>query len=430
MNKFCLALAAGLLFRCGLFQEAVAVETPLPEPLSLSTALTLATVSHPQLVPLERAVEMARAEQGVAESAERFQLELQGRLRWKRLQQGGASRDDHQWGLLGRQPLYDFGLNRAAEESASAEVERRQLVLQAALEQQRLAIMEQFFAVLLADHRRMVADEEMTIAYLRHQKRVDKEITGDYSELDLLAGESHYRDALARQKRVEGKQRLERIRLAALLDRPTQLPTTLIAPTTTPEEVFATMPSLDQLQQRAEERSPRLVQLRQGITVARHRLRWAQLQGRPQLDVELEWLDNSLVTTTRDRWRAGLVLEVPLVDGGARAAKMARAQYELEQLEAELEQERQQLSQEVTALYLELQTLQWQWQADLLATDYREVDLERNRARYEQELQANLGDALVEISRGHLRRAESRFQALLIRARLQWMQGEEITVDE
>ena len=81
-------------------------------------------------------------------------------------------------------------------------------------------------------------------------------------------------------------------------------------------------------------------------------------------------------------------------------------------------------------LYLQLISLEAQWGADQLAEEYRDFELDRNRALYEQEQQSNFGDALVGVSSAHLRSAKSRFEAMLIYTKLEYLIGKEVTLNE
>jgi len=55
--------------------------------------------------------------------------------------------------------------------------------------------------------------------------------------------------------------------------------------------------------------------------------------------------------------------------------------------------------------------------------DYRALYLDRSRARYEQEMQTDLGDAMVELSEARLRSARVRFERAMAWARLRALGG-------
>lgn len=423
----------GWVLCCGvlLSLQAVALPEQIPEPLSLQQALQFATEPHPQQQIATARQRAAEAALGIARSGDAMQVDLNGRIRWKSLQQQSGERlTDHQIALSARKPLYDFGRTAIAEEIAERSVNQSHLQQQEQIELRKLEIMERFFAVLLADLQRTVEDEAMTIAFLRFKKKRDKEITGDYSELDLLQGESRFQDARAKQKQAEMNQRLSRIRLAEAMNRPAEIPSMLIAPEVDPERLLGALEAVEMLQQQAERSNRQLLRSAELLLQARRRVAQAKLGGEPELDAAFELFENSRVTSSRDRWRASLLLEVPLFDGGQQGHAVAAAREELQVARAEHELLKRQVREQITQYHLQLKVLEAQWRADQIASEYSEIELERSRALYEQEQQSNFGDALVGVSQSHLRSAKSHFELLLTRARLDQISGKEVVVHE
>lgn len=423
----------GWVLCCGvlLSLQAVALPEQIPEPLSLQQALQFATEPHPQQQIATARQRAAEAALGIARSGDAMQVDLNGRIRWKSLQQQSGERlTDHQIALSARKPLYDFGRTAIAEEIAERSVNQSHLQQQEQIELRKLEIMERFFAVLLADLQRTVEDEAMTIAFLRFKKKRDKEITGDYSELDLLQGESRFQDARAKQKQAEMNQRLSRIRLAEAMNRPAEIPSMLIAPEVDPERLLGALEAVEMLQQQAERSNRQLLRSAELLLQARRRVAQAKLGGQPELDAAFELFENSRVTSSRDRWRASLLLEVPLFDGGQQGHAVAAAREELQVARAEHELLKRQVREQITQYHLQLKVLEAQWRADQIASEYSEIELERSRALYEQEQQSNFGDALVGVSQSHLRSAKSHFELLLTRARLDQISGKEVVVHE
>ncbi len=411
--------------------QAVAAPEKIPEPLSLSQALQFAVALHPQQQIAAARLREAEARLGVAQSSRAMQVDLNGRIRWKSLQQQTDERlADHQLSLSASKPLYDFGRSAAAEEIAEQGVAQSRLQQEEQIELRKLEIMERFFAVLLADLQRTVEDETMTIAYLRFKKKQDKEITGEYSELDLLQGESRFQDARAKQKTAEMNQRLTRIRLAQAMNRPGQIPSMLIAPEVGLGRLLLGMEEVALLQQQAEENNRQLLRSAAQVTQAELRVAQAKLGDQPELDAAFELFEDSRVTSSKDRWRASLLLEVPLFDGGQQGHAVAAAREQLQIARAEHELLKRKIEEQIAHYHLQLKVMEAQWQADEIASEYSEIELERNRALYEQERQSNFGDALVGVSQSHLRSAKSRFELLLTRARLDQIRGKEIVVDE
>ena len=423
-------LLLGVLIAGEVCVQPAAVGESIPEPLTLAQALAYADEAGPGREIAESKSVLAGEQLQVAERSQALRVDLEGRVRWKSLQQQKSEAlSDHQWVISARKPLYDFGRSALQQEIASTRLQQQQLGVTQQVEQQKLEIMERFFEVLLSDLRRTVADEAMTIAYLRYNKKLDRELTGDYSELDLLQGESLFQDARAAQKQAEMMQRLSRIQLAIAMNRPGELAATLIAPSTTPDQIMGSVGTLDKLQQALREHNHQLLQSAAEVTAARRAVALSRVEAGPELAAVVELQENSRVTSSKDYWSTSLQLEVPLYDGGIQTHRTRQAQQQLRSAEAAHEQLQRELTETLERHHLQLSVLVAQWQADQIAAEFREVELERNRALYEQEQQSNLGDALVGISRSHLRSAESRFQALLTRARLDQLTGKEIRID-
>ena len=401
----------------------------IPQPLTLQQAIEFA-VAHPETDLLESSAAQARIVLEEAQESQAMTVDLQGRIRWKTLQQQTGTKDDHQFSLVAKKPVYDFGRSAMGEEIDSHQLMQREQIVEDALQQRKLEIMERFFAVLLADRQRTVEDETMTIAFLRFKKKQDKEVTGDYSELDLLKAESRFQDARAKQKQSEMMQRMTRIQLAEAMNRPGEIPSQLVPPIAAPEQIFEQLEPLEALIQATQLQSPSVQQQQQAVEVAKRMLGQAQMGDHPALDAAFEVLDHSRVTSSKDRWRASLLLEVPLLDGGENGRQVAAARETLRQARAKLEMERRKVTETVHQLYLEMETLKAQWQADRIAEEYRDIELDRNRALYEQERQSNFGDSLIGVSASHLRSAKSRFAVLMLRAKLDRLTGKEIVINE
>ncbi|HIJ21937.1 MAG TPA: TolC family protein [Gammaproteobacteria bacterium] len=423
--RWCFILLSALL------SSSLVQAGAIPEPLSLQQALQFATPDHPRLAIFQSRLAQSQFEVNQVESRQGVTLDLQARIRSKALQQQvGESVDDHLFSVIAGKPLYDFGRSGLEHEIAVLTVDQRQAGQEQALQQLKLEIMQRFFDVLLADHQRTVADEAMTIAYLRFQKKQDKAHTGAYSELDLLQAESLFQDERAIQKRREMEQRMSRIRLAELMNHPTEIPSTLIAPMINPSKLVEMLAPVDSLKQTAWSGNGQIAIRQQQINAAQKEVERAQLAGYPQLDASMEWLDHSRVTSSKDRWRASLLLEIPLFDSGSRDYQLAAAREVLHQAQSALEVEKRTIATEIDQLYLQLISLEAQWGADQLAEEYRDFELDRNRALYEQEQQSNFGDALVGVSSAHLRSAKSRFEAMLIYTKLEYLIGKEVTLNE
>jgi outer membrane protein TolC len=124
------------------------------------------------------------------------------------------------------------------------------------------------------------------------------------------------------------------------------------------------------------------------------------------------------------------VLEVPLCDGGLRDAEVARERARLHELQAQLGEEELRVRQTVLELWLELDLLRAQRDEVAALGHHRELYLDRSRALYEMEVNADLGDSMTLISDHRLRQAATDFSIALAWARLDALTGKTPDADQ
>jgi outer membrane protein TolC len=120
---------------------------------------------------------------------------------------------------------------------------------------------------------------------------------------------------------------------------------------------------------------------------------------------------------------AALVIEVPLLTGGARDAAIGEARARLRGGSARLAAAEHALRQEVLDLWLRLDNLRVELAGLKVRGDYRELYLDRSRALYELEVKTDLGDAMTEISAVRLDVARAEFDWMVTQARLEALAG-------
>jgi len=121
-----------------------------------------------------------------------------------------------------------------------------------------------------------------------------------------------------------------------------------------------------------------------------------------------------------------LRLKVPLYQGGKVAAYIAQAQAELDHLQAELAKEQMVIRQAVLETWMELQTLIAQREEVGAISNWREMQLDRNRTLYELEFSTDFGDALVNLSDVELFKSKTEYAIALQWATLDALVGNEI----
>lgn len=397
---------------------------PLPEPLTLEDALLLAGADHPAIA-LSRA-RLAQLQAEAERTAARDEIDIGASLEARIIDPPSLSDDqrnnDSRAILFARKRLYDFGHTRALEDAAAASVTGGELRASADLLRHRIAIMQAFFDVLLADLEYARDNEAMAVAYVQADRSRDRNELGQVSDIDLLEQESVYQEYRMRRTRAQARQRSTRALLAQLLDRPDQLPSSLLQPDLSDNN--QPLPEYQQLIEATLAANPGMQSLRADLEAARLMVQAERTGKRPVLSGSVQAAANERNVGSRNPLEAELRLEIPLYDSNRGNAEVARAQADVYRLTAELRQLEYELRQRVLETWLDIQTLLAQQQQVDIVTQSRALNFDRAQAEYELELKTDFGDALVGQSESALLRAQTEFGLALDWARLAALTGE------
>lgn len=412
-------MLALLVVSSALAEEAA----PLPDPLTLGDALALARADLPSVELAAAGRDASAAALAEAESITGVRLDLVGRLRAIDPSSLAPNRDpnDSSARVALSKRLYDFGYSdarRTAAEQAGSGSEWRHLD---ARQQARLDIMRSFFDVLVADLRYARDNEAMAGAYIDADRARDRHELKRLSDVELLRFEADYQTALHQRMLSQAQQRATRARLALAMGRPGELVSNLVRPAG--PDVAAESPEYEALLAEVMQGNPVLQALRSEVEGARAAVDAARKDYGPVLSGELDAQTYNRKTNTTHPFGAALVLEVPLLSGGARDAAIAAAQAGLRSKSATLAATEHALREEVLDLWLRLDTLRLQIAGLKVRGDYRELYLDRSRALYELEVKTDLGDAMTEVSAWRLDTAEAEFDWIMTRARLDALAG-------
>ena len=161
---------------------------PLPEPLTLSAALSLADAAHPD-VALVAADNAGRRAEQLAVAA-----------------------------LTGVRARFD------PDDAADG------MLITHARQHRRTKILRCYLGVLLADLNYALQNEATAIAYVRMDRARQRYALGQVSDITLAERTSHYQSTRRERFTAEAAQRASRSRLALALNRPGELASALIAP--------------------------------------------------------------------------------------------------------------------------------------------------------------------------------------------------------
>jgi outer membrane protein TolC len=337
---------------------------PLPEPLTLEIALSQADSDHPDLVAVAARQATRRGNQAAAEA------------------------------LTGIPSRFD----------ADDKADEMQTLF--ARQRRRLKILRCFLGVLRSDFEYARENEAMAIAYVSMDRAARRNSLGQISDIALAERQSRYQAARLTRYAAEAAQRASRSRLALALNRPGEL-SSLLEPPALGNNAME-RPEIEELEARALANNARLQAIRYRLEAAGERLAAARESASDAKSAagESAPVGDQIVS------RARIV-----------AAAIARREAEVARLRGVLASAEHRVRQRVLDQWLSLHTLSAARDEASVYTEYRDLYLDRSRALYEQQMQVDLGDAMVETSEALLRSARAQFDLTMAWARIHILTG-------
>lgn len=395
----------------------------LPEPLTLDLALELIDKQHPDLRFSDANVESSRSNLQQVLANNDLNVSLAATARW--IEPSDLStyqtNEDHRVGLLASKTLYDFGRSASKFGVVSQQVLSQDLQHLNAKQHQYLNVMRRYFNVVLADLQFYRYNEEMAVAYIQFDRIQIRKNLGQHTEVEVAEKEVEYNRIRRLRTYSQNQQRVTRSLLAQALNRPNNLPATVSRPDV--KVNLRKLPEIGQVQQLVRENNPVLRALRAKLTAAKNNIQYAQASSNPILTGELEAYSYTRETSSSDKWRAQVTLDIPLWSGGRVDAAVAKAKSSVYKIEAELAQQEFMVQQQVLELILGLETLKIEYEEVLSAMNFSELSLDESRALYELEVKSDLGYSMVKFSEAERKVVKTSFDIALAWAQLDALSG-------
>ena len=400
----------------------------LPEPLTLEYALSLAQEQHPSLQRMDANIQSTLAGKQQIDSSDNLEVKLEGQVRWiePSAVAPNQSSDDHRLGLIASKVLYDSGQQESRLQAATLDVESQRLRYQQALQEHRIEIMRLYFDVLLADLKFYRYNEEMAVAYIQWDRKKERRRLKQATDVDVLELETEYQKIRRLRYHSEAMQRQTRARLAAALNHPGNLPESLAQPDL--DILNTKLPEVEELQQQALQNNVGLRVLHKKIAAAQARVEAARNSYAPNLTAKVEAYTYSREVASSDAWRAGVMLDIPLYSGKRHDAELTQAKAEEYQQQAQLKEAEYNIRQAVLEAWLKIDNLRLQREEMQTLSTYEEAALDQNRALYELEIKADLGNAMVRVSEAEFQVKQTDFEMAVAWERLKLLTGELTTV--
>ncbi len=395
----------------------------LPTPLSLDDALAFAERDMPTLELARAGRDASTAALAEVEAMSGLRLSAVGKLRAVRPSHVSDNRDnnDSSAKLALRKRLYDFGYTGALEQSARRADAGSEWRYLKARQEAHLAVMRRFLDVILADLQFARDNEAMAGAFIDADRARDRHELGRVSDVELLRLDADYQNALQTRSESQSLQRAARARLAIAMGRPDELASELIRPAV--PDTAVPLPDYEDLLAEILAGNPEVKALRAEVEAAEAAVAAARADYGPVVSGELAASVHNRGTSSTHPLGAALVLEVPLLTGGAKDATIAAARAELRGSRARLQAHEHAMRERVLVLWQRLDHLRLRLQGLKVRGDYRELYLDRSRALYELEVKTDLGDAMTEISALRLDEASAEFDWMMAQAELAALAG-------
>ncbi|MGC8698197.1 MAG: TolC family protein, partial [Halothiobacillus sp.] len=293
-------------------------------------------------------------------------------------------------------------------------------------QQQRLALLNAFFAVLINDQIYTVQNERMAVEYVRLDKAKDRKELGLASDYDLALLQRAYEEVLFARARADADRRLARRHLAELLGVPEQIPAKLAIPHLS-KWLSEKPPELDLAIKDALQNNPELEALRARYRASEQSLNAARDHNAPTIFAEVNGDYYQRELGSRDPLRAGVYIDFPLYDGRLRDAQIGKAQAARMKLAAKIAEQEANL-REATARTLELiEVYRTAATSRVKALEnFSDLNFTRKQTLYQMEKATDLGDAMVEESSAQLERMRTTYALAVYWAELAALQGQPI----
>ena len=403
--------------------ENILKSESLPEPLTLELALSLIDEQHPDLRYVNADLQSSRSNLQQVLSKNDLAVNLKASARWiePSILATNQSNEDHRAGLLVNKTLYDFGRSASQVEAASHQVLSQNLQYLNARQRQYINVMKRYFDVVLADLQFYRYNEEMAVAYIRFNRLEIRQKLGQYTEVEVAEKEVEYQRVRRLRTFSQNQQRVTRSLLAQALNKPDDLPATVARPEL---DVFSRkLPEIEQLQKIVNENNPVLRALREKLVAAKSSIEFAQASDNPVLTGGLEAYSYTRETGSSDKWRAQVTLDIPLWSGDRVDAAVAKAKAAVYKIEAQLAQQEFITKQKLLELWLNIETLKIKHDEVTAAMNFSELSLDKNRALYELEVQADLGYSMVKFSAAERKVVQINFDIALAWTQLDALSG-------
>lgn len=271
-----------------------------------------------------------------------------------------------------------------------------------------LNILEAYTNVLHSDAQYRVANEQMAIDYIRFDKVKERHAVQRVSDPDLAKAEADYQASFLAYQLAGERLKQTRMMLAELMGYPNNPPSDVLSIEWSvyksrlkdlPQDIGEWFKALEQKNPDIQSYDLRIQAVDQQIEQARLAL-GPSLSATSRLGTQTDWVNKE------GRWALSLNFSMPLSDAGQTDAQVALLKTQQSRLTAKKRQALQMYRTQLQTIYTNLVHLKSRLQSLKVRQTFSDWYLDKNRALYEMERAATLGDSFVEMSRVQLEELE------------------------
>ncbi len=404
-----------LMFTIDSGQATTVRPIPFPNVLTLEQALDMLDQNYPDVMVAKASIKRAEAKVLSVQAQQEVKVSLEAELRQadRHIPSSTDFIDDSRMRLVVNTPLSDFGMTRNRLAGANLSLDAKQFNYQMTQAENRLKVIEAFLGVILSDYAYIVADEDMTLAFLQYDRELEKmERYDDANPIMVAQKEVRYLDKFAVRSDVDNERRKSRMRLALVLNRPDAYPDQMVEPDLSVYDQPA--PEYDELLSDILRSSPQMKIARLNIAAGEKRLQSVKML-RPTLGLKFEAIGYSeSYAGSRDDIRASAFLRIPIYSKVSQNAEIVEAMAELDRLNAELKSIEYELRIQVLELVQKLKTNQAELNAAKKELEFREHELDRIRMEYELDYRASIGKGNLNVAKALYRVMKANYEKVLI----------------
>jgi len=407
--------------------KAISEETPvestseLPQPLTLDKLMALplegvaVLQSDAMLSAQQQRLDLAQSK----DDAE-WTLHLTPRYVQPSILSPNQQRNDSHASLIISKLLYDFGRQSNAELSAQFALEAAQIKNAMDKNLYRLNLMKAYFDVILADLTFLRDNEAMSVAYVRLDRLKAKKDLDQVNVLDVAEQTQIYQKERVKYFKSRSAQQTSRAYLAMLMNRPNQLVADMPDPTVLEKR---DIPELEVILKQIMENNPALKLQKRLLSASESKMQQARSQRWPRINASAGYFQYQRELPSQNDWSVEVDIAIPLWQGDRASAAIGEAVALKQQQELEVRNTELALRQQTHELLETLRALQASREQAKQLLEYRDQKLDLSRIRYEQELQSDLGDSMVNVSAAKLEVMQVETQRILAWAQLQALMG-------